>query len=414
MVKSNLKIVISGHVDHGKSTLIGRLLLDTNSLPEERIKEIRKISKELGKDTELAYLTDYLKEERENEMTIDTTQIFFKTRKRDYVIIDSPGHVEFIKNMLTGATQAEAAVLLIDANAGVKEQTKRHAYIVGLLGITNVIVVLNKMDLLDYKEERFQKLKLEFLEFMQRLAMKPCFIIPASAKDGVNISKRSRKMSWYKGPCLLETLDSIKSKAKPVEKPLRFSVQDVYEINGEKIIAGKVLSGTIKQGQDIRLFPSQKDSRVNSIKVFGKMLREARAGASIGLTLDGPFYARRGEIIAQRENGRLHLLNRFRTDIFWMSGEPLQINKPVTLRCSTQELTCVAEKIEKRIDSSTLEILEENASELRMNESGVVMLKTEKPAVIEKFDFIDELGRFVIEQENNLQGAGIITQNFNP
>lgn len=409
MEKEYLKLVIVGHLDHGKSTLIGRLLLNTNSLPREKIMEIKRISKELGKEAELAFLTDQLKEERQRCMTIDTTQSYFKTHKRNYVIIDAPGHVQFIKNMITGATQAEASVLIVDATEGIMEQTKRHAYIINMLGIGRVIAVFNKMDLVNYKEKRFKEIKTKLLKFLDKLEIKPLFIIPVSAKEDVNISERSSKMSWYKGSCLLKALDSFRLGIKTAEKPLRMPIQDIYEIEGKKIIVGRILSGEIIRGQEITLFPSLRQARINSIKVFGKFPKKAKAGENIGLILDEPSFAKRGEVIAQKENPPKPT-NRFKGDIFWMSGEPLQINKTITLKCATQEVKCIAEKIEKRIDSSTLEIIEESANQLKLNEAGEVIFNTENPIVIEKFDFIEGLGRFVVERGYNLQGAGIITQ----
>jgi sulfate adenylyltransferase large subunit len=406
----HMNIIVIGHVDHGKSTLIGRLLLDTNSLPEGKLREIKMISQALGKDAELAFLTDQLKEEREQEKTIDTTQVFFKSRKRHYVIIDAPGHVEFIKNMLTGASQAESAVLLIDVNAGVKEQTRRHAYIIGMLGIDKVIIVFNKMDLVNYKQERFEEAKIELSKFMAGLGIKPYFIIPASAKDGANISRRTPRMDWYKGPCLLEAFDSLRLNVKPMKKPLRFPVKDIYEIGGERIIVGKVLSGIIKQGQTVMLFPSFKSARITSIKVFGEIVKKACIGENIGLLLDEAPSVKRSEVIAQKDNPPKPT-DHFKGNIFWMSHQPLRINETITLRCSTQEVQGSAEKIEKRINASTLETLEENASELKMNEAGVVVFRTERPIIVEKFVFIEELGRFVIEREGDLKGAGVITEN---
>lgn len=407
MHKQRLRIIITGHVDHGKSTLIGRLLLDTNSLPEDKIREIKRISRELGKETSLAFLTDQLKEEREQDMTIDTTQIFFKSRKKNYVIIDSPGHVEFIKNMLTGATLAEAAVLIVDASAGIEEQTRRHAYLLGMLGIKNIIAIFNKMDLVGYAKSRFEEVKTDLLKFFQPLRIEPLFLIPASAREGENITKRSAFMHWYKGPCLLEALDLIKQANKIDKIPLRFPIQDIYEINGEKIAVGKIVSGAISQGQAITLFPSLKQTHIDSIKIFGKNPKRAATGQNIGLVLDDASSAKRGEVIADSKNP-CQLFERFKTDVFWMANEPLKLNKPLTFRCATQEIICAAEKIEKRMNSSTLEILEENAHQLKLNEAGVVIFKTERQIVLEKFDFIEELGRFVIEQEFSLQGAGII------
>ncbi len=409
-MKETKKIVIVGHIDHGKSTLIGRLLLDTGSLAKEKITEIKRISRELGKQTELAYLVDQLKEEREQNITIDTTQIFFKTPKRDYVIIDAPGHLEFIKNMISGASLAEAAVLIIDVREGLMEQTKRHAYIISMLGIDKMIVVFNKMDLVNYEKERFDRIKGQTLRFLEGLKKKPSFMIPVSSKEGANISKKSAKMSWYKGPSLLMALDLLElSTTKLAKKPLRFPVQDIYEINGEKIIIGRVTSGVLKRGQKVVFLPLMKEAKIKSIRTFGRVESKARPGENIGLTLSEPLSVKRGELFAQKENPPKST-NRFKGDIFWMSREPLQIDKTATLRCATQEVKCSAEKIEKRINSSTLEVIEENASELKLNESGVVVFKTEKPIAIEKFNVIEELGRFIIEHEYNLQGAGIIIE----
>lgn len=408
MKKDVLKIVIVGHVDHGKSTVIGRLLLETDSLPKEKITEIKRISEELGKDTELAYLTDQLKEERERNITIETTQIFFKTRNRNYVIIDAPGHIEFIKNMITGASLAEATVLIVDVQEGAMEQTRRHLYLINLLGLDRVIVVFNKMDLVDYKKERFDKVKTELSKIMESLKIKPSFTVPISAKEGANISKGSSKMGWYKGPTLLKALDSLNLNTKIAKKPLRFPIQDVYEMAGEKVIVGRIASGVIKQGHKITLLPSLKDARIEAIKVFGRHRTIAQKGECIGLTLKESLFVRRGEVIAQKENPP-KLTERFKGSMFWMSHQPLQTNRPVTLRCATQEIKCVVEKIEKRINPSTFEVIEENANELKLNEAGIVIFKTEKPIVVEKFSFIEELGKFIIEHEYSLLGAGIVT-----
>ncbi len=409
MKKDILRIVIIGHVDHGKSTLIGRLLLDTNSLPKEKIVEIKNISRELGKEAELAFLTDQLKEERERSITIDTTQIFFRTRKKNYCIIDTPGHVRFLKNMLTGASLAQAAVLIADVKEGVMEQTRRHSYLIQMLGLDKAIVVFNKMDLVSYQRERFEKIKTKLLELLESLKIEPIFLIPVSAKEGINISRKSSKMRWYKGPSLLSALDSLRLNTKTTQRPLRFPIQDIYEINGEKIIVGRVASGIVKQGQNIILLPSMRETRINFIRAFGEDKREGEAGESVGLVLDEPFSVERGEVIVQKEN-----LPRptkcFKGNVFWMSHQPLQINKTITLRCATQEVKCIAERIEKRIDSSTLEVMEEDAKELRLNEAGEVIFKTEKPIVVERFNFIEELGRFVVERAYKVQAAGIVTE----
>ncbi|MCX5701989.1 MAG: GTP-binding protein [Candidatus Omnitrophica bacterium] len=408
MQKENLSIIITGHIDHGKSTLIGRLLLDTDSLPKEKLAEIKKISASLGKDTELAFLADQLKEEREQGMTIDTTQIFFKTRKRNYIIIDSPGHAKFIKNMITGASQANAGVLLVDVAEGLKEQTRRHAYILGMLGIDKLIVVFNKMDLINYEEKKFNEVKNELLKFLEGIGIRPYYSVPISAKEDINISKRSSaNMPWYRGPCLINALDGLKPDIRIERKPLRFSIQDNYEIEGKMVTVGKVLSGTIKQGQEVILLPSLKNTRINSIKVFGRHIKETRAGKNIGLILDDPALAKRGEVIVQKED-TAKPTTQFKANIFWMSDEPLKINQSFSLRCANQDTSCIIEKIEKRIDSSTLEIIEEDARELKMNETAVVIIRAEHPLVIEKFSFVEDLGRFTLEKNSIILGMGII------
>lgn len=409
-----VKIVIVGHTSHGKSTLTGRLLLETNSLSKEKIAEIKRVSKELGKNAELAFLADQLKEEREQNITIDATQIFFKTLKRNYAIIDTPGHVKFIKNMITGATQAEAAILTIDVEEGPMEQTRRHAYIISMLGINKIIVVFNKMDLVNYKEERFVKVKNALLEFLGALGIKPSFVVPVSAREGLNISKKSSGMEWYKGPTLTKALDSLKLSPKPEKNPLRFPIQDVYEIDGKKIIVGKIVSGMMKQGQEVILLPSFKETRINFISVSGKFNKiKAMAGESIGLILDDPLFVKRGEIIVEKEN-LPKLTNRFKGSIFWMVNRPLQVSKTITLQCATQEVECAVEKIEKRIDSSTLKTLQVDAGELKWNEIGIVALKTKKMIVMERFDFIEELGRFILKQQNQVCAGGIITEEALP
>lgn len=408
MKKETVKIVIVGHVDHGKSTLIGRLLLDTDSLPREKMAEIKKVSGNLGVESGLAYLTDQLREEREKNITIDTTQIFFRTRKRNYCIIDVPGHVEFLKNMISGASFASSAVLIVDVSAGVMEQTHRHAYILDMLGIKNLVVVFNKMDIVGYDKEVFEKVKLELSDFLKALSMKPAFIIPISAKKGTNILRRSPEMRWYKGPSFLEALDKLKIEADMRVRPLRFPVQDIYEIDGEVILVGKVASGSARTGEKVLIFPGRKEARIRKIKVFRKNKVIAREGENIGLVLDTPVSVKRGDIISGRKE-EPSLRNFFCGDIFWMSDKPLRKKDRFTLRCATQEVGCFIDRIKRKIDSSTLEILEEDAGDLGLNEAGVVTLKTEKPLALEEFGFIEELGRFVIEENHVVRAVGIVT-----
>ncbi|MEW6170794.1 MAG: GTP-binding protein, partial [Candidatus Omnitrophota bacterium] len=225
MNSSTLKFVIVGHVDHGKSTLIGRLLFDTDSLPPDKVEEMKQVSKEMGRGPEFAFIMDNLKEEREQGITIDTAQIFFRTPKRRYVIVDAPGHVEFVRNMMTGASQAEAGFLIVDVKEGSQEQTKRHAYILSMLGLKQVVVLLNKMDLVSYSSEKFWQVKSEVQNFLDTINIKPKAYIPISASKGDNIANKSNNMAWYNGPTILEILDSLEDKLSTEKEPLVFPVQ---------------------------------------------------------------------------------------------------------------------------------------------------------------------------------------------
>jgi len=405
--KSNLKFVIVGHVDHGKSTLIGRLLHDTNCLPLDKIKEMKRISKDLGKKTEFAYLLDHLEEERKQGITIDTTQVFFKTPKREYVIIDAPGHVEFVKNMITGASQAEAALLIVEAKEGVKEQTKRHAYILNMLGLKQVIVVVNKMDLLNYQKESFDKIKKATDEFLKSINIEAVCYIPISAIKGGNVAGRSEEMSWYKGPTVLESLDRLKNRLSLEDKPLMFPVQDVYKIDDKRISVGKVEAGAVSKGDKIKILPDGKTTKVKSIEKFLEDANTAEAGSAIGITTEDALFINRGNVIC-KPGAEPVVSPLFKADIFWMSKKSFHKGDKLILKCATQETTCNIEKIYKRLNSSTLETIEENAGELNNLEVGEVLIKTKKPIVITAFNELQELGRFVLVEDGNTCAGGII------
>ena len=403
-----LKFVIVGHVDHGKSTLIGRLLYDTDSLPPDKIEEIKKTSKDLGRETEFAYLLDHLEEERQQGITIDITQVFFKTKKRQYVIIDAPGHVEFVKNMITGASQAEAAVLIIDTKEGVKEQTRRHAYILSLLGLSQLITVLNKMDLVGFRDKRFNEVKMQAQEFLDAINIKPSFFIPICAINGENIAKKSKNMNWYKGPIFLESLDTLKSRESAEDKPLILPVQDVYSLDGKRIIVGRIEAGIIKKGDNIKILPSNHITRVNSIEKYLDKIDKAYAGQSIGITIQDSAFINRGDVICLPDKEPI-LTERFCGNVLWMVKQDLLKEQRITIRCATQETTCEMESIKKRVNSSTFEIIEEDAKVLKNLEVGEVIIKTKKPIAIKAFSDVQELGRFVLVKDENVCAGGIIT-----
>ena len=408
MEKEYMKIVISGHVDHGKSTLIGRLFYDTDSLPEGKMAEVEETCKELGRQVEFAYIMDHLQEEREQGITIDTAQTFFKTDNREYVIIDAPGHKEFMKNMITGASQAEAAILIVDADEGVREQTKRHAYALGMLGLGQVIIVINKMDLVGYKEERFEEVKKNILEFIAKLAIMPKQVIPISAMKGDNVAKKSEKMNWFNGPTILEALDTFKLLGNPINKPMRYPIQDVYDVDGKKIFVGRVESGILKQGEEIILLPSGKKTHIKSVEEFLAAPTEATAGKAVGVTLDEES-AKRGEVISEVSD-QPKTVSEFEANVFWMSNAGFKEGDAINLKIATEEVPCVIEKINRVIDSSTLEVISENASELEANEVGEVLIKTERPVVVESFSKTPVLGRFVLVKGLEISAGGIIPE----
>jgi len=404
--EENLKLALSGHVDHGKSTLIGRLFYDTDSLPEGKIEEIKMICDSLGKPLEFGYLMDHLSEERDQGITIDTAQTFFKTRKRQYTIIDTPGHVEFVKNMITGASQAEAAILIVDAQEGVQEQTRRHSYILSMLGLDQVIVVINKMDLVDYGKKRFDKVKKDLLRFLKEIEIEPKYIIPISARKGNNVAKKSQKMAWYKGPTVLRALDAFKIAESLIKQPLCLPVQDVYKFR-ERIIAGRVASGVIKKGQKIKILPSGEETSVKEIKKFKEQPVKAMAGESIGITIKDQLFVDRGDVITEPDNN-FQTTKKIKAHLFWLAKEPLKKKERLVFKLATQEVMAEIAKIERVIDSSTLKVLAQEGDILKDRQVADVVIETEKEIVIGNFNLIPELGRFVLERTDTVAG-GIIT-----
>jgi len=407
MPDESLKLVIVGHVDHGKSTLIGRLFYDTDSLPNEKMEEIRAASQAEGRELEFGYIMDHLREERSRGITIDTAQCFFTTQARNYVIIDAPGHVEFLKNMVTGASQAEAAILICSVSEGVQEQTRRHAYLLKLLGLSQVIVAYNKMDLVDYQQSAFGRVRALMEQFLARIGIGAACSIPISARLGDNVARRSAKMPWYDGPTILEALDTFRKAAPAVEKPLRFPVQDVYSFNGQHIVAGRVESGVLERGATLQFLPEEITATVREVLKYGEDdIERAEAGECIGVVLDRADL-RRGQV-GFAPGQRPPLASSFQASVFWLSPRPFTMGEQMTLRCSTQQRPCRISAIHQRIDSSSLEPLED-ASRLCATEVGEVSISTATPMVVQEFQDVPELGRFVLQRDREVVGGGIIT-----
>ncbi|MEP6602413.1 MAG: adenylyl-sulfate kinase [Spartobacteria bacterium] len=403
-----IKIVFVGHVDHGKSTLIGRILHDTDSLPEGKIDMIKKACAAENMEFEFAFLLDALLEEQEQNVTIDTTQIPFRTKKCRYVIIDAPGHKEFLKNMITGASNADAAILVIAASEGVKEQSRRHAYLLSMLGIKQVIVVVNKMDLADYADERFREIKSEYLQFLKELGMEARCFVPASAKTGENVAERSKKMPWYHGPSVLDALDATEPTPSLVDLPLRFCVQDIYRFDERRIIAGRVETGTLRVGDELVFSPANKTSKVHSIERWNSTGNGiAQAGDSVGITLEEQIFVERGYVASNQADTPIEA-NRFHADLFWITREPLRVGKLYDLRLATQEVKAQVISIESVLDSSTLQPKIDNQSQLERNEVGRLTLQTRAPLVMDNHDRVANLGRFVVVDNGMICGGGIV------
>jgi len=403
-----LKVVFVGHVDHGKSTLIGRILHDTDSLPEGKIDMVKKACAAEGMEFEFAFVLDALLEEQKQNVTIDTTQIPFRTARRNYVIIDAPGHKEFLKNMITGASRADAAILVIAANEGVREQSRRHAYLLSLLGIKQLIVVINKMDLAEFSEKRFLEVESEYRKFLVDLSLEARAFIPAAARQGENVASRSEKMAWYRGPTVLEAFDLLEPQKADVDLPLRFCVQDVYRFDERRIVAGRIETGTLRVGDELVFSPANKSSVVASIERWNAPPDGAAvAGDSIGITLSEQIFIERG-YVASHETDTPIETNRFHADLFWIVREPLRVGRPYNLRLATQEVKCQIVSIEQVMNSSTLETKIDKREQLERNEVGRLTIETRGPLVIDNHDRIPNLGRFVIVDDDEIYGGGTI------
>jgi bifunctional enzyme CysN/CysC len=408
-IEPKLKVVFVGHVDHGKSTLIGRILHDTDSLSDGKIEQVKKACAAEGMKFEFAFLLDALLEEQKQNVTIDTTEIPFRTPRRQYAIIDAPGHKEFLKNMITGASRADGAILVISADEGVREQSRRHAYLLSMLGIKYLIVVVNKMDLVDYSEKRFREIEQEYRKFLTELGLDARTFIPASAKEGENVARASMKMKWYCAASVLEALDLLEPEERDLDLPLRFCVQDVYRFDGRRIIAGRIETGTLRVGDQLVFSPANKSSVVATIERWNAQENggPAVAGDSIGITLSEQIFVERG-YIASHENETPIETNRFHADLFWIVREPLGVGHLYSLRLATQDVKCEVVSIERVMDSSTLETKSDGREQLERNEIGRLIIQTRGPLVIDNHDRIPNLGRFVIIDDGQICGGGTI------
>jgi bifunctional enzyme CysN/CysC len=405
--REQMKIVIVGHVDHGKSTLVGRMLYDTHSLPDGKFEQIQQSCAKRGMSFEWSFLMDALQAERDQGITIDTSQIWFKTQKRDYVIIDAPGHKEFLKNMISGAAASEAALLIIDAKEGVKEQSKRHGYLLHLLGVRQIAVLVNKMDMVGYSQGIFNDIEKEYRAYLKEIGVTPTFVIPVSAREGDNITGHSLHMQWYRGPSTLEALDRFEKAPDLHNLPLRLPVQDVYKFDERRIIVGRIESGTLKVGDELLFSPSNRVAKVASIETWNAPEHPASAGPgqSVGITLNDQIFIERGHIASHILDAPI-LTNIFRARIFWLGQKPLLVGKRYKLKLATNEVWAEVKTIEQVVDTGTLS--RDKAKTVERGAVAEIVIRVRGLLGLDAFTNNPATGRFVIIDEYDVCGGGII------
>jgi bifunctional enzyme CysN/CysC len=405
--RPQVRIVIVGHVDHGKSTLVGRLLHETGSLAEGKLEMLKAVSARRGMPFEWSFLLDALQTERDQGITIDTTQIRFRTRSRDVVLIDAPGHAEFLRNMITGASQADGAVLIIDALEGVRDQTRRHGYLLHLLGVKQVAVVVNKMDRVDFSAARFNDISAEITSHLTGLGITPSAVIPISARDGDGVTERTPRTGWYKGPTVVEALDALEP-ARPLEElALRLPVQAIYKFDDRRIIAGRIESGHLSPGDEIVIMPSAKVAKIKSVESWPLTPVKGRQGAgrSVGITLDRELFIERGDVIAHadtapRDTRRIH------ARIFWLHDKPLVPGASILVRLGTREARATVVAIEKAVDPGELASVETNS--IARNHVGEIDISLAQALAADPYSDNPRTGRLVIEVNGRIAGGGLV------
>ncbi len=417
--KPHLNLVVIGHVDHGKSTLVGRLLLETGQFPEHLLQKYREEAKAKGKESfALAWIFDQLKEERERGLTIDVAHKRFDTDKYYFTVIDAPGHRDFVKNMITGTSQADAAILVVAAPEGVMAQTKEHAFLAKTLGVDQMIVAINKMDEVDYSKEKFEEVKAEVDKLLKSIGYKDEQLqyVPVSAFRGDNV-KEKKNLGWWDGPTILEALNKFKVPEKPIDKPLRWPIQDVYSITGVGTVpVGRVETGVLKPGMKIIFLPSKKPGgaigEVKTIEMHHEQISQAIPGDNIGANVRGVSKneIRRGDVAGPVDNpptvaksfiARIVVLNH-----------PTAISKGYTpvFHCHTAQVACRFEELLKKFNPRTGEVVEENPKFLKTGDVALVKIVPTRPMVIEPVSEFPQLGRFAIRDMGQTVAAGVCVE----
>tara|TARA_Y100001935_G_scaffold254375_1_gene263241 strand:- start:447 stop:1715 length:1269 start_codon:yes stop_codon:yes gene_type:complete len=409
-----LRFTTAGSVDDGKSTLIGRLLFDSKAIFQDQLEQLEETSKQRGEEEiNLALLTDGLRSEREQGITIDVAYRYFATPKRKFIIADTPGHIQYTRNMVTGASTANLAILLIDVRHGVIEQTKRHAFIASLLQIPHVAVCVNKMDLVEYDENSFNLIKKEFEIFSSKLEIKDVHFIPISALNGDNVVERSKKMDWYEGSTLMHLLENVHIGSDENHIDCRFPVQYVIrpqtkEYPDYRGYAGRIAGGVFKAGDKVKVLPSGIDSKIKSIDTYNGTIEEAFAPMSVCITLEDDVDISRGDMLV-REHNQPEIGQELDLMICWMNSKKLIVRGKYTIKHTSQTARCIIKEVRYKMDINTLHRIEDN-KEIGLNDIGRIAIKTTKPIFYDKYNRNRNTGSVIIidEASNETVGAGMI------
>ncbi len=409
-----LRFTTAGSVDDGKSTLIGRLLYDSKAIFEDQMEAIERASKKSGSDDiNLALLTDGLRAEREQGITIDVAYRYFATPKRKFIIADTPGHVQYTRNMVTGASTANLAIILVDARHGVIEQTIRHAFIASLLQIPHVVICVNKMDLVDYNEETFEKIKSQFMEFSAKLDIQDIRFVPISALKGDNVVHRSKNMDWYNGPTLMYILENIYIASDNNLIDARFPVQYVIRPQNDKFhdyrgYAGRLASGVFRKGDEVKILPSGFTSKIKDIHIFDKFIDVAHSPQSIAITIEDDIDISRGDMIV-KANNEPEISQDIDLMICWLGDTPMIPNGKYAVKHTTKDVRCMIKEVVYKIDINTLERNAED-KQFKMNDIGRIRIRTTKPLFFDSYRKNRTTGSLILidEATNNTVCAGMI------
>jgi elongation factor 1-alpha len=411
--KPHLNLAVIGHIDHGKSTLVGRMMFETGAVPAHIIEGYRKEAESKGKATfEFAWVMDNLKEERERGITIDIAHKRFDTPKYYFTVVDCPGHRDFVKNMITGASQADAAILVVAAPDGVMEQTKEHVFLARTLGITQLIIAINKMDAVKYDEKRFNEVKKDLSDLIKMVGYKPDEIhfIPMSALMGVNMKSVGPETPWYKGPAIIPALDTFKEPEKPTDKPLRVPIQDVYSISGIGTVpVGRVETGIMKKGMKVAFMPANKDGEIKSIEMHHEEIPQAVPGDNIGFNVRGIGKGdiRRGDVCGPVEAPPT-VADEFTAQIVVLQHpSAITVGYTPVFHCHTAQTACTFIELKKKLDPKSGQTKEENPTFLKTGDAAIVQIKPSKPMVIENVKELPQLGRFAIRDMGSTIAAGM-------